>query len=371
MKSWHDLRDLCESLREEATTDELLVLQFAGLRVLVHSRSSVLLKRLEGYFAPFLIARTPAGNAETVRLFVVEKQPPKLDLPFERWPREPGKERLKEEVATIEGYRVVRKVRTGMQFVCTDREHYAFGPCLKNLNQVINFVGSRFMTHYMQRGWQLCHAAGIAREGAGLAIAGVSGGGKSTLALHLMASGLDYVSNDRVLMRATSDSVKMLGVPKLPRINPGTAMHNHSLTGILPMERLEELRQLDSDELWNLEEKYDVDIDECFGEGRMRMHADLRGVVILNWRRHSIESAQLRQVSLSQRPDLLRALTKAAGPFYQPGGLGPANGLTVENRAYLDVLERLPVFEMTGGVDFVTAVGQCTHLLLEGASIRA
>jgi HprK-related kinase B len=348
-----------------------LLLHFEGLQIAVHSGSRDLLRQLEEYFAPFVLEKFAGRTQGTVRIFAVEQDPPKLDLTFRTWPREPGKERLKEEVATAEGFSVVRKVRTGMQFLSTQSEHMIVGPCLDNVNQVVNFVGSCFMTHCMHRGWQLCHAAGVANDAGGLAIAGLSGGGKSTLALHLITSGLDYVSNDRLLIQDHAGSADMLGVPKLPRINPGTAMHNDKLHGIVSNARLQHLQTLSPDQLWNLEEKYDVDIHRHFGANRMRRRAPLRGVVILNWSRQVRQTAQMRPVSLAKRPDLLRALTKAAGPFYQTADVGPADGLSIDDNAYLEALQQVTVFEMTGGVDFAEATRECNNLLLERTPIRA
>ena len=47
----------------------------------------------------------------------------------------------------------------------------------------------------------------------------------------------------------------MSGIPKLPRINPGTALNNPSLRSILSPERRAELEGVDAGELWSLEEK--------------------------------------------------------------------------------------------------------------------
>jgi len=282
---------------------------------------------------------------------------------FSEWPREPGKKRRKEEFAEVDGVRVVRKVRTDMQFLCGGSDHFAFGPCTENANQIINFVGSRFMAWYLHRGWQLCHAAGVCGPEGGIAIAGLSGGGKSTLALHLMREGLDYVSNDRVLVRTTESGPQMVGVPKLPRINPGTALHNPSLVDVLTPQRATELRRLQPQQLWDLEEKYDVDIERAFGPGRMQERAALRAVVILNWERQGDAPTRLQPVDLGAREDLLGALMKAAGPFYEPAGAGPPDGSSVDATAMLRHLDDVPAYEVVGRVDFAQAVTLCGSLL--------
>jgi HprK-related kinase B len=363
------LPSIRDEVRRSTSGRPPAVLDFAEMRVTVHSNAPELLRRLQAYFAPFLAPSPSGARRDEVHIHALECAPPVLDVRFSEWPREPGKKRRKEEIAQIDSLRVVRKVRTDMQFICGDGEHFAFGPCLQNVNQIINFVGTRFISHYLHRGWQLCHAAGVANDTGGLAIAGLSGGGKSTLALHLMRQGLDYVSNDRVLIRQEDGETRMIGVPKLPRINPGTALHNPSLTDVLPTERVEALKRLDAEQLWDLEEKYDVDIDCAFGEDRIQMHAPLRAVVVLNWVRGGAAQARLQQVDLERRQDLLGAILKAAGPFYEPAGAGPPDGHTVDAAALLQHLREVPAYEMVGGVDFIAAIESCRELLRPGLRV--
>lgn len=363
------LSSVRQEVRRSTAGRPPLVLEFAEMSVHVHSNAPDLLRRLNDYFAPFLVEQGSVPDREAVHIHAMQCAPPPLDVSFREWPREPGKKRRKEEIAEVEGARVVRKVRTDMQFVCGGDEHLAFGPCLENVNQIINYVGTRFITRYLHRGWQLCHAAGVANGQDGVAIAGLSGGGKSTLALHLMRRDLDYISNDRLLIHQKGSEARMVGVPKLPRINPGTALHNPSLTDVLTSERADALRCLSADELWDLEEKYDVDIERAFGAGRIRECAALRAVVVLNWERGAEAPPELRRVDLQQRRDLLGAMLKAAGPFYEPAGAGPANGLSVDAAAMLQHLRDVPAFEMVGRVDFVGAIEHCGRLLKPGVSL--
>ena len=64
--------------------------------------------------------------------------------------------------------------------------HAAVGPCLANDNQIVNFINNRLIEVRLRAGDLLFHAAGVARNGRGLALAGFSGAGKSTLALAIM-----------------------------------------------------------------------------------------------------------------------------------------------------------------------------------------
>jgi hypothetical protein len=51
--------------------------------------------------------------------------------------------------------------------------------------------------------------------------------------------------------------------------------------------------------------------------------------------------------------------------------VGPADGLSIDDNAYLEALQQVTVFEMTGGVDFAEATRECNNLLLERTPIRA
>jgi HprK-related kinase B len=116
-------------------------------------------------------------------------------------------------------------------------------------------------------------------------MAGFSGAGKSTLSLHLMAGGATFVSNDRLLITPDGDGLMMSGVAKLPRINPGTILNNPTLTALLSDAEKATLSSLPEQELWELEQKFDVPINTCFGEDRFVLSAKMTGLVVLNWQR--------------------------------------------------------------------------------------
>ena len=190
----------------------------------------------------------------------------------------------------------------------------------------------------------------------GLAISGFSGGGKSTLALWLVGDGSRFVSNDRILIDASRNRARMLGVPKLPRINPGTLLSNPALSGILPAERVDVLRRLPTSELWDLEEKYDVDIDRCFGEGRIQSDAPLDAFLVLSWDRRSTDPMDIRRVDLAERRELIAAIRKPPGPFWlDESGNAPAAPIEPSDESYLEALAKVAVYEATGRVDFEAA----------------
>jgi HprK-related kinase B len=222
----------------------------------------------------------------------------------------------------------------------------------------------------MHRGQVLCHAAGVVHEGKGLAIAGVSGAGKSTLSLRLLTHGFSFTSNDRLLIGKTNrhgGGHRMGGVPKQPRINPGTALSIPEFTEVVPAERRAALLALPEDELWELEEKYDADVARLFGGDRFRLAAPLTAFLVLRWTRNAAAPTVFERVDLSARRDVLSAIMKPPGPFYEPGnGVPPRGAHRATEEDYLCALDGLPVYEATGKLDFEAAVAFSTSLLRRG-----
>lgn len=350
------------AMREELTTgvavEQLLKLKVGECRIDVRTNSALLNDHLSDYFRLFA---SDDGPADLV-VSALQMPEPDLGLEFVDWPREGGKTGRKDTYCDVEGGRVVRKVRTGMQYLVGPKP-LAFGDCLKNQNQVVNFVASQYMTWVLHRGWALCHAAGVVVGGRGLAVAAFSGGGKSTLALQLMRRGLMFSSNDRLLVRDTPQGGLMSGVPKLPRINPGTALHNPDLRGILPEGRAEKLHAL-GDDLWDLEEKYDVDVGRIYGDDRWQLNAPLSAFFILNWTRGASDAVRVTRVDPAERLDLLEAVMKSPGPFYvnKDGSPPPAEVTQPRAATYLEALAQVDVFEVSGGVDFDRATEACLEI---------
>lgn len=270
------------------------------------------------------------------------------------WAREPGKTGRKDAYVDLDDGRLVHKIRTGMTFLQSSEALFAFGPCLAYPNQVINFINTQILNICKRDGWEICHAAAVTDGYKGLAIAGLSGGGKSTAILRMMdLEPTRFVTNDRLMVRVTSDGTEGLGIPKNPRINPGTILHNPRLALLLSEERKRELHQMPPEDLWQLEEKHDLFISEVYGPDRISFSAPLTEFWVLNWSRTSTEPTRLLDADLTQRPDLLGAIMKSAGPFYQD-----ANGVflrdddPLEPDAYLRQLKRVRIREVTGAINF-------------------
>lgn len=356
------VEELARPIIESHGATERLDLRMGACRIRVESNSPELIVGLRRYFRHWTDA--PQAAESDVIVTALEADLPVLMVPFVDWPRDPGKVGKKDEYADIEGGRAVRKVRTGMQYLLGPGRKLLFGPCLQHPNQVVNFIIAQYITWLLHRGFVLCHAAGVVQGQQGLALAGVAGAGKSTLALHLLTRGLSFASNDRVLIGAQRERVLMAGVPKQPRINPGTGLSISALESIVPAHRRAALSTLPRDELWKLEEKYDVDVGRVFGDDRWALEASLAGVVVLTWRHDVRAPTEVSRVSLGERRDLLDAIVKAPGPFFElPGGQPPRGVHAIAPEQYLEHLSGVPVYEVTGRVDFEAAVRACLELL--------
>lgn len=337
-----------------------LVVDFGDYAVRVETNSDELLKKLARYFRDFA---APEGRVPDAVVTALESADPvDVGLDFTVKTPDPGKHKIKEEFLDLADGRVVRKRLTGVHFLFGDGVNLAVGPVTENDNQVVNFINNRFIEWTLVGGCLLFHAAGIAVEGRGLALAGFSGMGKSTLALAALNHGCDFVGNDRLMIRRDGDGLVMYGPAKMPRINPGTVLNNPSLASVMTPEEAETFRKLPLEELWNLEHKYDAFIDDCFGPGRFKPVSTMRGLVLLNWRRTE-EPVAMTRIDLSARRDLMPAFMKAAGLFYRPDALAhPDPG----EAAYLELLADCPVYELTGGADFDRAATLCLDLIRDG-----
>lgn len=339
-----------------------LYLTLGECHLQVRANSIDLIERLRHYFAAVVGPETEAD----IEVIAIERGTPELGVTYRDWRREAGKSGRKDSYFDVPGARLVYKVRTGMVFLQSLDKHIAAGPCLQNDNQVINFINVQYMNWLQQRGWLICHAAGVTHDGRALAMAAFSGGGKSTLMLHLLDDpAINYLTNDRLFIKSTDGVVHAAGIPKLPRINPGTIVHNPRLQPLIAADERARLLALPRHELWELEDKYDVLIDEVYGPGRITTTATpLSGFLVLNWRHDNPSPAQLHQVDISQRRDLLKAIMKAPGPFYQyADGRFYQDDTPLDEAAYLAALKDVPVYEASGGVDFGAMVERLETLM--------
>lgn len=334
-----------------------LFIRLDDCRIRVRTNSSSLRQKLAFYLQPFLV---PALDECHINIEAVETEPPVLDLKLRDKMPDPGKKRIKEQYLDTPQGRVVRKTISGMVFYFNTNRNLAIGPCSENDNQIINFINNRFIQWKLDQGCLLCHAAGVARNNQGIILAGFSGMGKSTLALHLMNKDLTFISNDRLMVEEKESLLTMYGVPKLPRVNPGTILNNPSLFGILKKNEIEKFKRMGQERIWDLEHKYDVFLDQCFGSGRFRLKSGVKALVILNWQRDS-SPLDINRVDLKKRPDLLDTVIKSPGLFYLLNP--PEQSLSASPGRYLDVFSLCDVYEISGGTDFHQAAERCLELI--------
>jgi len=364
-----------EQLRDVMLADvtlcaETLELSLPELRIAVRSNSAELLEILRHYFRHVVADsnhRSEAAEVASVEVVAIERPEITLALPLQQWSREAGKRGKKDAYIDMDGGRCIYKVRTGMMFLQSMEHRIAAGPCLANSNQVINFINNQYINLLQQQGWLICHAAALAENNRAIAFAGFSGGGKSTTMLHVMSDAhFDYVTNDRLFIRAGEQQVFARGIPKLPRVNPGTLLHNSQLTGILSAARIAELQAMPRDELWHLEEKYDVDIASVYGERRFSAAPQLAHLLIFNWSHSSDDPTAVVAVNLAEHRPLLAAIMKSSGPFYQHAdGSFYRDHTPLNEQAYLDMLTGVDVYEVRGGVDFDHVQQFCLQLVQE------
>ncbi len=351
------LSEVADRLLKDFSPAASLFLRLAETDVAVVSDSPALIDFLSGYFREF---SRPPGPAEIVIRFRTAPPVPSDFFPglvLADRPFDPREKTSKEQWADLPDGRVVRKKRSGMIFVFGDDLHLAAGPCLEHADQAVNFINFRVAARHLSNGCLLAHAAGVAKGKRGLLLAGTAGAGKSTLALRLVGRGLDFLSNDRLLVSADSPRPHLYGLAKQPRINPGTALADPCLNRIVPEPERARYAALPEEALWRVERKYDAVIEDCFGPGRFCLSTRLWAVAVFTWRRGG-GPTRMAPVDLSQRPDLLAAIIKRPGIF-----LASPPVADHAPRAFSERLRSLPAFEFSGGVDFSAAAAHLLRLI--------
>ena len=368
-------------LNQYAVNTVSLTLQFADFIIKVISNRPQIKQQLADYFVEFTLAEKDIEPKANIQVYLLEidltEFPQKIpDTDFKDWQQEPGKSGRKDCYYDLEDGRLIYKARTGMRYVQSAEYHIAYGPCLANESQMINFVLAQHATYLQHQGAVVCHSSAVAKDGKGISISAYSGGGKSTLALKLMNRGLDFVSNDRLFVKLadglTSEEQSdnspcagiMHGIAKQPRINPGTIVNNESLLPLMTEQQVQTFRAMDKAELWQLEDKYDALIHQLFGAQSFKLSAKINAVVILNWSHNTDEPTQMHNFSLNQKPELLDAIVKSPGVFhYDTQDNAYKNQIQLDRAPYIDVFKQIKCYEITGKVDFAMAEKLCMELI--------
>jgi HprK-related kinase B len=112
----------------------------------------------------------------------------------------------------------------------------------------------------------------------------------------------------------------------------------------------EALSALPAKELWRLERKRDVDLDQVYGPGTMELRGELRALVLLRWRVDG-RAFQSRRLDTAEALAALPLFYKDLGVFGLDGSVR-AEGVVDRLSAYAELLDRLTVVEVRGGWDF-------------------
>ncbi|MFP4128625.1 MAG: HprK-related kinase B [Desulfonatronovibrio sp.] len=345
------------NLLKNTAASQRIFLSLDDCIIRFETNSSQLRKKLETYFSPFI---THENQTCHIKIKALDSPSFTIGDKLKDKKPEPGKTRIKEQFIDLDSGRLIRKKLTDMLFYFNAETNLAFGPCTENDNQVINFINNRFIQWKLDQGCLLCHAAAVDNKGRGLILAGFSGRGKSTLALHLMNKDMTFISNDRLMVTKKDSGLFMYGVPKLPRVNPGTILNNPKLFPMLSQEEKIRFKKIKPHEIWDLECKYDVYLDKCFGPDRFKLQGNVSGLVILNWHR-TLDPTVFNRIDLSRRPDLLETIMKSPGLFYASGS--ETKSLVFQPGMYVDMFSDCPVYEVSGGINFAEACNKCLQLI--------
>ncbi len=354
----------CKQLIETSNflSDPLIIIQH-DVTIKLYCQQPELLQQLKDYFS----AWTGEQTNTVFEVYAIDHPQFTANSDFIDWPRETGKMGRKERYLDFDDGRLVYKHKTGMLFVQSPTYRLAIGPCLQHANQLINFINNQSMNWLQQRGYLICHAAAVVHKRKAYAFAAFSGGGKSSQMLFCLDNPeVNFLTNDRLFIKYIDHSIQAAGVAKHPRINPGTIIGNPALSTLISSNDKQQLLNLSADELWNLEQKHDVNIESMYGSGRIRQHATLSALVILNWQHHSERPCQVEKVNLNKRPELLKAVMKSKGPFYYNEEGDFLDGQEMpDTDKYIDIFDKLDVYEVSGLIDFHFLSQYFNHTLIE------
>jgi HprK-related kinase B len=370
--------DELASVRRTYRPDHALGLMISGVPVALHTNAPRVAERLREYFAPYAAPKIPAGRqaagnhvipADAPVVHLVQGEPVVDAARLRDVPRRLREQGVKEAFYDADGFRVVVKRRTGVTIYVAEPDHYVVGDLVRNFNQAVNLVMTVYAKAMLRRGFIMLHASAVVGTLDGVAFASASGFGKSTVALALVERHQHLVTNDRLFVRASPSArggaaggdVEMVGVPKKPRVNPGTLLRIPSLSPLVTEEERVRYRAMTPEELWALESKHDVDVDELYGPGTTRLSGLLRAIFLLRWSPLD-RGWNVRTLPPGDRAAALEPLLKTAGAY----DLRPPSA--AEQHVLLRrVADVVAVYDVRGRAD----VDRLADLVLERALSRS
>jgi HprK-related kinase B len=320
-----------------------VALHFDDCTVMVETEDSGIVGKLRRYFGDFA-ADPQDGDRPRTLLRVIEEDPTEPEEGLIAW-----MEKGKDAFLDLPSGRFVRKMRTGVT-ISIQEDFWSSvwtmrGPVNRNFGQVVNMIGNIYGLHVMDRGGAMIHASAIAdHQGGALAIMAQSGMGKSSVAVRLMEQGFDFISNDRVILEPplAGDNVIAHGLPKLPRVNPGTLLDGENTRVVLDPAVRDRYAALPREELWKVEDKYDLEVDRVLGR-RWLLSGELKAGLVLNWR-HGGDGIRLQRLTSGQALTELKQVGKNFGVF-------DVRLVSRSETALADTARRVPIYRVTGRAD--------------------
>jgi HprK-related kinase B len=250
--------------------------------------------------------------------------------------------RGKESFMEVEGGRIIRKDRSGILIGCLDGHWTIAGNLHAQFNQIVNLISALYGLSVIDRGGAMLHASALVHDDRAVAVLGQSGSGKSSVAVRLLERGFDFLSNDRLIVLPGKDGMHAHGLPRLPRVNPGTLLAGKRTQTLVDRERRRRYERLPERELWQLEDKYDLDVAAVLGRA-WRIRAPLGCLLVLAWR-HDGRSLSIERLDSGQALDALRSVGKSFGPL-------DIRLAQRSDRALLETVRETPVYRVTGKLD--------------------
>lgn len=324
-------------------TANLLALRFGSVLIAVDSDDAQLLERLSRYFERFVSSPRRAEHPHSVLTAVEDAS--SWSLPeLTPWVVD-GKEAF----ADMDGGRVVRKVRTGVTISIKEDQWSSSwtirGRLHHNFSQVVNLIGIIYGLKLLDRYGAMIHASAVSdEEGRAIAIVGQSGMGKSSVAVRLLEQGFDFISNDRLILLPDprAEVVYAHGLPKLPRVNPGTLLAGARTRAVLTKDAEAHYTSLSKEALWGVEDKHDLEVERVLGQ-RWLLSGALVGAFFLDWRQDG-EGLDFQRLTPGQAVSELRAAAKDFGAFDLRLG-------ERRDTAYVETARRVPMYRVTGAAD--------------------
>jgi HprK-related kinase B len=315
-------------------------LHFEDFALTIETADQHIIDKLQRYFGDFATEPTTEDRPRSLlRVIEEEAKEPEKDLV-------PWMEKGKEAFLDLPSGRFVRKMRTGIMISIQEDMWSSVwtmrGPISRNFSQLISLIGTIHGLHAIDRGGSMIHASAVANDSDhALAVIGQSGSGRSSVAVCLLDQGYDFISNDRIILDPPlgTDEVAVRGIPKLPRVNPGTLPDN---TRIVLDPTTRDHQGLARDQLGKSKGKLDLQVGRVLGR-RWILNGELKAAIVLGW--DSGETGlDFQKLAPDQALSELKRVSKDFGVF-------DVRLISRSDAALAETARRVPMYRVTGRPD--------------------